>query len=84
MRHAVITLKSGQIVLHAKALLCIPTTAIRSNRLFSIQKLIRVDVTRVHVNKGYRSHNYLNRFMVAETFRLQWHNHHLAAGEVKL
>lgn len=57
--------KGGQFVLHAKALHGNPYDGHTLGPIIAdLQKLTGVDVQRVHVDKGYRGHNYPNRFKV--------------------
>jgi transposase, IS5 family len=57
--------KGGQFVLHAKALHGNPYDGHTLEPVITdLQKLTGVDVQRIHVDKGYRGHNYPNRFKV--------------------
>jgi hypothetical protein len=52
--------KGGQFVLHAKALYDNPTMATP----LILQRLVGVEVRRIHVDKGYRGHSHPHRFRV--------------------
>jgi IS5 family transposase len=57
--------KGGQFVLHAKALHGNPFDGHTLNpAVADIEKNTGVEVRRIHVDKGYRGHNYPNRFRV--------------------
>lgn len=57
--------KGGQFVLHAKALHGNPFDGHTLGPVVAdTEKLTGVEVARVHVDKGYRGHNYPNRFKV--------------------
>lgn len=57
--------KGGQFVLHAKALHGNPYDGHTLGPVVAdTEKLTGVEVTRIHVDKGYRGHNYPNRFKV--------------------
>jgi IS5 family transposase len=57
--------KGGQFVLHAKALHGNPFDGHTLGPIIAdLQKQTGVEVQRIHVDKGYRGHNYPNRFKV--------------------
>jgi IS5 family transposase len=57
--------KGGQFVLHAKALHGNPFDGHTLGPIIAdLQKTTGVEVQRIHVDKGYRGHNYPNRFRV--------------------
>ena len=57
--------KGGQFVLHAKALHGNPFDGhTLGPSVADTQRLTGVEVARVHVDKGYRGHNYPNKFKV--------------------
>jgi IS5 family transposase len=57
--------KGGQFVLHAKALHGNPFDGHTLGPIIAdLQKRTGVEVQRIHVDKGYRGHNYPNRFRV--------------------
>jgi len=57
--------KGGQFVLHAKALHGNPFDGHTLGPIIAdLQKSTGVEVQRIHVDKGYRGHNYPNRFRV--------------------
>jgi len=57
--------KGGQFVLHAKALHGNPYDGHTLKPVIAeMEKLTGVEVRRVHVDKGYRGHNYPNKFRV--------------------
>jgi transposase, IS5 family len=57
--------KGGQAVLHAKALHANPYDGHTLGPVIAdLEKLTGVTVRRIHGDKGYRGHNYLNRFKV--------------------
>jgi len=57
--------KGGQFVLHAKALHGNPFDGHTLGPVVAdMEKLTGVEVSRIHVDKGYRGHNYPNRFKV--------------------
>ena len=57
--------KGGQFVLHAKALHGNPFDGHTLGPIIAdLEKLTGVEVRRIHVDKGYRGHNYPNRFRV--------------------
>jgi len=57
--------KGGQFVLHAKALHGNPFDGHTLGPVVAeTEKLTGVEVARIHVDKGYRGHNYPNRFKV--------------------
>ncbi len=57
--------KGGQFVLHAKALHGNPYDGHTLKPVITeMQKLTGVEVRRIHVDKGYRGHNYPNKFRV--------------------
>jgi IS5 family transposase len=56
--------KGGQFVLHAKALHGNPYDGHTLGPVIADEKLTGVAVRRIHGDKGYRGHNYPNRFRV--------------------
>jgi IS5 family transposase len=57
--------KGGQFVLHAKALHGNPYDGHTLGPMIAeLEQLTGVEVRRIHVDKGYRGHNYPNRFRV--------------------
>ncbi len=57
--------KGGQFVLHAKAMHGSPFDGHTLGPVVAdLEKLTGVEVSRIHVDKGYRGHNYPNRFKV--------------------
>jgi IS5 family transposase len=57
--------KGGQFVLHAKALHGNPFDGHTLNgAVADMERLTGIDVQRIHVDKGYRGHDYPNRFKV--------------------
>jgi IS5 family transposase len=56
--------KGGQFVLHAKALHGSLDGHTLSTVMADLEKLTGVTVRRIHDDKGYRGHNYTNRFKV--------------------
>jgi IS5 family transposase len=64
-RHAGDRPKGGQFVLHAKALHGNPYDGHTLGPVIAeLQTLTGVKVRRIHVDKGYRGHNYPDRFKV--------------------
>jgi IS5 family transposase len=57
--------RGGQFVLHAKALHGNPFDGhTLGPAIADLERLTGVEVTRIHVDKGYRGHSYANRFKV--------------------
>src|SRR5262249_6026105 len=63
--------KGGQFVLHAKALHGNPYDGHTLGPVIAdLEKLTGVTVRRIHGDKGYRGHNYPNRFHLKEDHRM--------------